>query len=254
MKGMASLVAGAMVLVLAGCGASPDPMTLDEQATRVAEDRTVLFAEQEPITKPITLYEAMARALKYNLDHRLKLMENALARKRLTSANLSLLPSLTAEAGYSGRNNFSGSNSRSLLTGVESLESSTSSDRDLQTFDLTMSWNILDFGVSLGQRQPGSRSRPDRRGTPPQGGAQRHSGRAQRLLARGVGPNGCWPRSARCPNGSSGRWKTPAVPRRALAARAAGCLAGTPRPARSAAPAQGAAARTRTAPRPNWPP
>ena len=121
---------------------------MKDHAGRVQQDVASLFAGQQPVSGPISLEEAMARAIMYNLDHRLKVMENALANHQLTVANLSMLPSLTAEAGYSGRDNFAGSNSKSLLTNSESLESSTSSDRDTQTFNLSLTWNVLDFGMS----------------------------------------------------------------------------------------------------------
>ncbi|MGB0682565.1 MAG: TolC family protein [Magnetovibrionaceae bacterium] len=139
---------GASLLILGACALGPEPITLEEQAAQNASDRTELFSGQEPVSGPISLHEAMARALKYNMDNRLKVMETALASRQLTTANLSLLPSLTAEAGYTGRDNFLGSNSRSLLNQTESLESSSSSDRDLKSFDITMTWNVLDFGLS----------------------------------------------------------------------------------------------------------
>jgi len=135
-------------LVLTGCSVTPEPLTLADHAERVNKDVSSLFADQEPVTGAITLEEAMARAIKYNLDHRLKVMENALASHQLTSANLSMLPNLTATAGYSGRNNFAGSNSNSLTNNTESLESSSSTDRDQKTFDLSLTWNVLDLGMS----------------------------------------------------------------------------------------------------------
>lgn len=142
-----SLFLGA-ALLLSACSVTPKPLTMAEQTERMTGDISALFADQEPVTAPISLEEAMARAIKYNMDHRLKLMENALASHQLTSANLSMLPSLTATAGYTGRDNFAGSNSNSLTNGVESLESSTSSDRDSKTFDLSLTWNVLDLGMS----------------------------------------------------------------------------------------------------------
>ncbi|MEG3619515.1 TolC family protein [Magnetovibrio sp. PR-2] len=142
-----------VALGIAGCTVKPDPLSLADHAKRAEKDVGELFQDQEPITGPITLEEAMARAIKYNLDHRLKVMENALASHQLTSANLSLLPNLTARAGYTGRNNHLGSNSVSLSNGSESLESSGSSDRDLKTADLTLTWNILDLGMSYVRAQ-----------------------------------------------------------------------------------------------------
>lgn len=145
---LTGLLTGVALLALAGCSVAPVPLTLSDNAKRMKADVGALFEEQEPVTGPITLEEAMARAIKYNLDHRLKVMENALASQQLTSANLSMLPELTARAGYTGRNNQAGSSSRSLTTGAQSLESSTSADRDLKTFDLTLTWNVLDLGMS----------------------------------------------------------------------------------------------------------
>ncbi|MGC2857217.1 TolC family protein [Novispirillum sp. DQ9] len=144
----AGLLAAASAVALSACAVTPEPLTQQEVSAALQQDLGKMFADQEPITAPVTLHEAMARAIKYNLDHRLKLMEEALAADQLTSANLDMLPDLTASAGYNGRNNFLGSNSRSLLTGQESLVSSTSQDRDVRTADLALTWNVLDFGVS----------------------------------------------------------------------------------------------------------
>ncbi len=135
-------------LVLAGCSVTPEPLTMEDHLQRIERDSKALFANQEKIEAPITLYDAMARALKYNLDQRLKLMETVLSRKNLTMANFSLLPQMTVEAGYTGRDNYMGSNSQSLSTGQESLESSTSSDRELKSASLGFTWNVLDFGLS----------------------------------------------------------------------------------------------------------
>ena len=126
------------------------PVVISEQEhkERVSTDSQQLYQDQEPITSPISLHQAMARAIRYNLDHRLKVMEEALAIDMLDVSRLDMLPSLVANAGYRGRNNDSGSSSRSLITGNESLEISTSQERERIVADLGLSWNILDFGVS----------------------------------------------------------------------------------------------------------
>lgn len=107
-----------------------------------------MFRQQEPVTAPIGLYDAMARALKYNLESRLKVMENALAQQQLELAHYDMLPKLAASAGYVGRNNVSASSSRNINTGSTTVPYSTSQDRDRDVADLTMVWNVLDFGVS----------------------------------------------------------------------------------------------------------
>jgi len=140
-----------LVAVLSGCAVTPQAITANERSAQITADKDAMFAGQEAITGPITLEDAIARALKYNLDNRLKLMEEALATRQLDSANFNLLPKLTANAGYSDRNNEYGSSSMDLATGNQSLVPSTSQDKSRTATDLTFSWNILDFGVSYFQ-------------------------------------------------------------------------------------------------------
>ena len=137
-----------------GCAVTPRPLTLQELETRTEKDLQAMFADQEPVAGPITLYGAMARAVKYNLNYRLKLMEKALANRQHDVSKYDLLPELTSAAGYRHRNNFRGSSSRSLLTGQQSLEVSTSEETEIFTVDyLQLTWNVLDFGVSYVRAQ-----------------------------------------------------------------------------------------------------
>ena len=138
------------VLVTA-CGVRPTPIKPDETQTRIEEDLTRMYAEQEPLGGPLSLSEAMARALKYNLDHRVKLMENALAAKILDTHNYAMLPQLVAGAGYYDRSNYSGGVSQELIgdgLGEISLRDSTSQERSYHDAYLQLTWNILDFGVA----------------------------------------------------------------------------------------------------------
>ena len=144
---------GAILFILAGCSVIPIPFTQEEIHARVEEDRSLLAVEQEPVTQAISLYDAMARALVYNLDLRLELFKKTLATRQLNLSRYEQLPDLVANLSYDSRDNFSGASSTSLTTGLQSLESSTSSDRDIITADLGLSWNILDFGVSYYRAQ-----------------------------------------------------------------------------------------------------
>lgn len=137
----------AMALV-AGCTVQPTPLEPKLTEQKVQNDLSHLFADQEPLTAPLTLHEAMARAIKYNLDSRLQIMEHALQQRQLDVARYDMLPKITADAGYSGRNNQSASSSQNVSTGQESLAPSTSSERDRNTANLKTVWNVLDFGVS----------------------------------------------------------------------------------------------------------
>ena len=75
-------------------------------------------------------------------------MEEARAKRQLDLASFDMLPRMALDAGYVGRNNVNASSSQSVKTGTQSLEPSTSQDRDREVADLTMVWNVLDFGVS----------------------------------------------------------------------------------------------------------
>lgn len=142
------LAAALATVVLGGCAIHPRPMTDNERMAAMQADAQAMFGAQTPLSGPITLDEAMARALKYNLDNRVKMMEEALAQRQLDLANFDLLPQLTAAAGYTSRDNVLASSSQDIITGQQSLVPSTSSERQAVRADLGFSWNILDFGVS----------------------------------------------------------------------------------------------------------
>ena len=135
-------------LAISGCAVTSQPIERTVSEARAKSDLQSMFADQEPLSGPLTLHEAMARAVKYNLEARLKVMEEALAQRQVDLATFDMLPRMAVSAGYAGRNNVSASSSQSLNTGTQSLEPSTSQDRDRGVADLTMVWNVLDFGVS----------------------------------------------------------------------------------------------------------
>jgi outer membrane protein, multidrug efflux system len=145
------LAIGLVVMVmtgLTGCAITPKPMTTEEVQMRVKEDRAVLTQDQEPVAGPIDLYEAMARALKYNLEARVELMHKMLAESQLDLSHYAMLPRLAANAGFDGRSNYTGGVARSLLTGQQQIQPFTSSERNIFAADLSLSWNVLDFGLS----------------------------------------------------------------------------------------------------------
>jgi len=139
-------------VVLSGCSVKLQPFGLDELEAKREARLEEFTANQEEIIRPVTLYDAMARAIKYNLDYKVELYEEALRNSESDLANLDKLPRFVANAGFSNRDNFSGSSSSILnpdgTVGDESLQNSTSSDRNVFDSDLTLSWDVLDFGLS----------------------------------------------------------------------------------------------------------
>jgi len=127
--------------------------------TRIKEDRIAMYKDQEPLKAPLPLEEAMARGLKYNLDHRVKLMEDAISLRQVELMTFDMLPRVVAAAGYIERSNYDASSSTNVYTWEQSLAPSTSQEKGRYTGDLTMTWNILDFGVSYFQaKQQAERS------------------------------------------------------------------------------------------------
>jgi len=148
---LAKITGAALVLAVlaSGCAVAPKPFTPEERSTIAAGDRAKAQAEVPPLAGPLTLSQAIARALKYNLDHRTRMMEEALAIGQLDLSRYDMLPKLTAAAGYSWRDNERITRSQDSVTGLPSLANPyISSDRSHFTQDLGLTWNILDFGVS----------------------------------------------------------------------------------------------------------
>lgn len=131
------LLSTMLVLSLSACTVVPKPLTTGS-LSRFASDKLVrVTADQEPVTEAIGLYEAMSRALLYNLDFKVELYNEALASRQLDTARLETLPNLVASSGYVGRNNDGGNRGTLFFP-----------DREKFQEDITLSWNILDFGLS----------------------------------------------------------------------------------------------------------
>lgn len=144
---IASLVCG----LCFGCAVTTPKISEQNVNDRISHDRETMFKDQEPVKSPVTLEEAMARGIKYNLEHRLKIMETALSLRQTDLMTFDMLPRLVASAGYAERDSYNASSSMNVSTGLQSLAPSTSQDKGHFNSDLTLTWNILDFGVSYFQ-------------------------------------------------------------------------------------------------------
>jgi len=141
-----------MVLIatgLAGCSFMPKPLTIQQQQTLMHEDRIKAQSQVEPVGDLLTFNEAVARGLKYNLDHRSKLLEQAIALGTYDVSKYDMLPKVLASAGYNYRNNYFITNAVNSVTGQPSLSDPfISSAKDYGQAGLMLSWSLLDFGVS----------------------------------------------------------------------------------------------------------
>ena len=122
----------ALSLLTAGCVVAPDPIEPRGHVERSRQDLSTLKSTEFVPTKPIQLHEAMARAVAFNLRHRVAEIEREIAEAELEKNNFELLPSLDVSAGRD-RNN---------------VKISNSDDRITSTASATFAWNLLDLGVS----------------------------------------------------------------------------------------------------------
>lgn len=156
-------VVGLSVL-LASCAGLPNlssvqskPLVRQEMAPATQSDAQRMQQGVEPFTGPLTLDEAMARALKYNLDRRSRVLEEALAQRQLDSAALEMLPRLVADAGYSWRDNDRVTVNRDTSGGLTSP--SVSQDRSRSLGGLEFTWSLLDLSLGYhATRQQGDRA------------------------------------------------------------------------------------------------
>lgn len=140
-------------LFLVSCSVTPEPLSLEEQMIQIEEDLAAITAEKKPLTKELTLYEAMARAVKYNFRQRLSAYEVNLKRNDIDLKRLDMLPELNIGYNRSYRNNDPEATFISSSTGQPALQTVDYDDRNKSVASLELSWNILDFGLSYARAQ-----------------------------------------------------------------------------------------------------
>jgi outer membrane protein TolC len=142
-----SLIA-ASCAVLSACAIKPEPLGTAEQKLQLTIDREIARKDVEVLNEPLTLDQAIARAIKYNLDHRVRMMEQAVAIGQLDLSRFDMWPQIMASAGYSTRNKPLITEATNSVTGQPSLSDPfISSAQSFWNVSLGLSWNLLDFGA-----------------------------------------------------------------------------------------------------------
>ena len=146
-----AVLSAACLGLLAACSYNPVPISDDERASLIHDDAQTIKQLASAVDGPVDLSEAMARTVLFNLDHRVSRMQELVSLGQFELAQFEMLPELSYRLQGVDRDGQQASSSRSILTGQQSLEPSTSQDRSRLVGDLTFSWNILDLGVSYYQ-------------------------------------------------------------------------------------------------------
>ncbi|MEY2654260.1 MAG: hypothetical protein RLZZ524_1288, partial [Pseudomonadota bacterium] len=145
------LLALVALATLAACAqlAPPVPLGAEDHQARIAADRAAIVRDVEPVGARLGLDEAIARALKYNLDRRARMLEQALALQQYDASGHDMLPRLVAAAGYSARDSDRLSRSVDATTGQPlGVDPSVSQERRHTLTQLDLTWNLLDYGLA----------------------------------------------------------------------------------------------------------
>jgi outer membrane protein TolC len=116
----------------ASCAVSPEPISEQDHLARSRADLDVIHAVEFVPEGPITLHEAMARAVAFNLKSRVAQIERGIAEAELEHSNYDMLPTLDLKAGRDRAD----------------VKVSPSDDRISKTGNASFTWNLLDLGVS----------------------------------------------------------------------------------------------------------
>ena len=118
-----------------------------KKISEIKEQNEILQKELE-----IDLYTAIALAIENNKDLKVKLFETALADRKIKDVKFDMLPTMSANAGYTGSEKYQSSTSATVGTddtaAAKGSTFSTSRNRDVVSRDIGFAWNALDFGLS----------------------------------------------------------------------------------------------------------
>ena len=110
-------------------------------STRGSWHQELALMAIEPIAGPLTLDEAIARGLKYNLDRRAKQLEQEIASGQFDTALQDMLPKARAQLDRARRSE------ERLTRNSNGTASNATSDRNHTVQELGISWSLLEFGV-----------------------------------------------------------------------------------------------------------
>ncbi|WP_151193822.1 TolC family protein [Cysteiniphilum sp. JM-1] len=144
------LIAGGITLT--GCSITPTAVTNEAQLNNTYKGLHEAIENQQEINRKVTLAEAIARTLKYNLDHKVQQAQLMLESGNLKAAYMEMLPALNAGVDYSFRNN------ELIQNLVDSNGNVVSGDqsytpREVLNQSYGLQWSLLDLGLSYTRAQ-----------------------------------------------------------------------------------------------------
>jgi multidrug efflux system outer membrane protein len=137
---------------IAGCSITPTEVTNESQLNNTYKGLHQAIDSQEQINHKVTLSEAIARTLKYNLDHKVQQAQLMLESGNLKAAYMEMLPALNTGVDYSFRNNELIQNlvdsNGNVVSGDQSF-----TPREVINQSYGLQWSLLDLGLSYTRAQ-----------------------------------------------------------------------------------------------------
>lgn len=144
-----SLLSVSVAMAMAGCAVVSKPVSPPQVASFAMHLSDALARQSEPLAGPLSVEHAVERALRFNASIRARELELALAEAKVRVQGMSMLPKFVGEIDYYNRD-------RPLLSRSQSSPLySSSSDLRTVSRDMTLSWNILDFGLAFVRARQG---------------------------------------------------------------------------------------------------
>jgi outer membrane protein TolC len=113
----------------------------DEHFKKIAERK---FPEGQTFSLPLCI----ETALKNNFDLKVFQLKEQISKERRTAALLGMLPELNVTNDLTSRTNEPGASSQSLSTGDQSLVSSKSTEKTVNSTKVELVFSVLDFGLA----------------------------------------------------------------------------------------------------------
>lgn len=142
-----TLALGVATTLLVGCSRDEQDWCCIRERT-AACDLLYLNEEVDLPDRPLLLKDILRVAMKRNLDLFLKERELMVQREIATRDLFKILPTLSLNGELSGRDAKVVDRSKSLLTGIVG-PGSIGREQATKTFDVSMAWSIVDFGLSF---------------------------------------------------------------------------------------------------------
>ncbi len=135
------------VLAFAGCKSEEDFRLERANYARLHFEQSQF--KELPQDVRLTLPECIRLAHENNLDVKVSRLEEAVAHEMRTAELLGMLPEINISNSFTGRSNTPASSSKAYKSGGATYGASTSSDRNINAFNIDFALSIMDFGLAF---------------------------------------------------------------------------------------------------------